>query len=218
MKNVAIVLAGSGYLDGSEIREAVLSTLAVDRTGASYKFFSVNKEQHHVVSHVTSEPSTETRNVLEESARIARGDIQDISELNVDEYDALLIPGGFGVAKNLSSFAFEGSAASVDPSVATLLQDFNNARKPIGAVCIAPAIVALTLGQKKVKLTVGAESEASQELEKTGMIHVECATTDYVYDEENAILSTPAYMTSGASLSDIETGITKMVEKLVSIA
>lgn len=218
MKNVAIVLAGSGYLDGSEIREAVLSTLAIDRTGAAYKFFSVDKNQHHTVNHATSEPSTQTRNVLEESARIARGDVKDISELNVKEFDALVIPGGFGIAKNLSTFAFEGGAASVEPSVSTLLQDFNNACKPIGAVCIAPALVALTLGHKSVKLTVGAESEVSQELEKTGAVHIECATTEYVFDEQNLVLSTPAYMTSGVSLSDIETGISKMIEKLITIA
>ncbi|MFT6925847.1 MAG: enhancing lycopene biosynthesis protein 2 [Psychromonas sp.] len=219
MKHVAVILAGCGFLDGSEIRESVLTLLALDSEGAKYKIFAPDKDQHHVIDHLKGEevPGA-SRNVLVESARIARGEIQDLVNLNAEDFDALIIPGGFGVAKNMCSFAFDGSAASIDQQVVAKLQDFKKANKPIGAICIAPALVALSFGEHNPTLTIGSDEGTAAELEKLGAKHQNCATFDCVVDAAHKIVTTPAYMDGGAGIADVYAGISKLVKNVLKLA
>lgn len=219
MKNVAVILAGCGYLDGAEVRESVLTLLALESEGVQYTIFAPNKEQHHVVNHLNGEAvAGESRNVLEESARIARGAIEDVANLNIELFDALVLPGGFGVAKNLSSFAFEGSSASIDNIIASKISGFHAVNKPIGAICISPVLVALSLGKLSPTITIGSDEGTASELEKLGAQHQNCITSECVVDEENKIVSTPAYMDDSASLPDIFTGITQLVKNVIRLA
>lgn len=219
MKNVAVILSGCGYLDGAEIRESVLTLLALDSEGSQYKIFAPNKDQYHVVDHLSGdEVAGATRNVLEESARIARGKIDDLANLNENDFDALVIPGGLGVAKNMCSFLFHGSGASVDEQVVARIRDFKTAGKPIGAVCIAPALVALSIGDYNPTLTIGNEDSIAGELEKLGAKHEICATSECVVDENNKVVSTPAYMDDDANLADVFSGISKLVSHVIRLA
>lgn len=217
---VAVILAGSGYLDGAEIRESVLTLLALENKGTQtqleYQIFAPNIDQHHVVNHLTGEEvANDSRNVLVESARIARGNITDLADLNPANFDSLVMPGGFGVAKNLSSFAFEGSAGKANELLTQVVQAFHQASKPIGAICIAPAILALTLGEHNPKITIGTDTATATELEKLGATHINCATNDCVVDSVNKLVTTPAYMDDNADLVTIFAGISKLVDELV---
>ena len=218
MKTVAVLLSGCGYLDGAEIRESVLTLLALDSEDVHYKIFAPDKDQHHVVNHLTNEPSKASRNILVESARIARGDVQDISHLEVGNFDALIIPGGFGVAKNLCTFAFEGSAAYVDEAIAAKVKAFHSAKKPIGAICIAPALVAITLGKQSPTLTIGSDKDTAAELEKLGATHQNCDTSDCIVDETNKLVTTPAYMDDNARIAKVYAGISKLVKQVLQLA
>jgi enhancing lycopene biosynthesis protein 2 len=219
MKNIAVVLSGCGYLDGAEIREAVLTLLALDTAGAQYKIFAPDRDQYHVVNHVKGEEvAGASRNILEESARIARGDIHDVAKLEAADFDALVMPGGFGVAKNMCSFAFEGSSASIDEQIAVKVKGFKAANKPIGAICIAPAFIALCLGDFKPTLTIGSDEGTAAELEKLGAKHQNCATTDCVIDKANKIITTPAYMDDAAKLADVYSGISKLINSVIKLA
>lgn len=218
MKKIAVILSGCGFLDGAEIREAVLTLLALDNAGVNYSMFAVDKAQHHVVDHLKGEEvAGETRNVLAESARIARGDIAPLTELDVAQFDALVMPGGFGVAKNMCSFAFAGSAADVDALVLEKVKGFKTADKPIGAICIAPALVALAVGSEQPTLTIGSDEGTAAELEKLGAQHKNCATDDCVVDTQHKIVSTPAYMDDKANLADIYKGISRLVEQTIAL-
>jgi len=218
MKHIAVILSGCGFYDGAEIRESVLTLLALETASLNYEIFAPDISQHHVVNHLNGEATESSRNVLEESARIARGNISPLSDLNIDKFDGVILPGGFGVAKNLCSFAFEGHAASADRVTVEKLKSFNQNNKPIGAICISPALVAITLQGKKTPLmTVGQSSEVSQELEKLGIKHQECGTDSCVIDSDNKIVTTPAYMDGEAKLPEINKGIASLVEALVSL-
>ncbi len=218
INKVAVILSGCGYLDGAEIRESVLAILALDNVGVDYEIFAIDEEQHHVVNHLNGEEvEGESRNMLMESARIARGAIQELSTLDVDNFDALLIPGGFGVAKNLSSFAFKGSAGAVVEKVAEVISTFHAQQKPIGAICISPAIVALVLGDKNPVLTIGNDKATANELEKTGAKHQDCPSDSCLVDVENKIVTTPAYMDDNAKISDVYIGISKLVDELLRL-
>src|SRR6186713_22209 len=159
MVRVGVLLSGCGFLDGSEIHEAVLTLLALDRLGATAICIAPNIEQDHVINHRTGKPAEEVRNVLDESARIARGKIQDVAKVKASDLDALVLPGGFGAAKNLSNFATAGSKARVEPGVGRLMREMHKARKPIAAMCIAPAVVAAALRDERAgpKLTIGSD-------------------------------------------------------------
>jgi len=219
MKNVAVILSGCGYLDGAEIRESVLTFLALDTEGVNYKVFAPNKNQHHVVDHLTGEEiSGASRNILEESARIARGNVEDLAHLNATEFDALVMPGGFGVAKSMCSFAFDGSGASVDEQAVVKIKDFKAANKPIGAICIAPVLVALSIGDQSPTLTIGADDGIASELEKLGAKHQNCETSECVVDEANKIVTTPAYMDDDANLVDVYAGISKLISNIIRLA
>ncbi|MCM0606540.1 MAG: isoprenoid biosynthesis glyoxalase ElbB [Xanthomonadaceae bacterium] len=217
-KKVAVLLCGSGFKDGSEIRESVATLLALSQCGAQYQCFAPDALQHHVVNCLTGEPAVgEARNMLVEAARIARGSVRAITELKVSNYDALMIPGGFGVAKNLCDFASQGSGGHARLDVADVIQAFHQARKPIGAICIAPALVALTLRGAALELTLGETCEASQEIEKLGHKHIVMSVTECHVDRKNFFVTTPAYMIDDAPIHEVFSGIEKCVSAVINL-
>lgn len=218
-KKVAVILAGCGFKDGSEIREAVAVLWSLSRHGAIAECFAPDMEQTDVVNTFTGKTSkNEVRNCLVEAARIARGQIRKLRELNSDEFDAVILPGGYGAAKNLCTFAMQGSKGTVLPHLQKTLQAFYDSERPIGAVCIAPAILALALKGKSIELTVGQKCEASEEIQKLGHSHIVKSASDCHTDEKNKIVSTPAYMYDDAPLHEIFTGIDKLVTQVISLA
>jgi len=219
MKKIGVVLSGCGVYDGAEIHESVITLLAIDRAGAQAVCMAPNVDQMHVVNHVTGEEAAgEKRNVLVESARIARGEIKDISTVKAKDIDALVFPGGFGAAKNLSSFAVKGENCDVHPEVLRLVKEFAAKQKPQAVLCIAPAMMAKIYedAPKKPVLTIGNDKETSGKIEIMGSRHQDCAANDFVFDAENKIVSTPAYML-GQSISEVAEGIEKTINKLVQM-
>jgi enhancing lycopene biosynthesis protein 2 len=215
-KKVAVILCGSGYKDGSEIRESVFTLLALNQLNAHVECFAPDDWQKDVVNCLNGKNMEEKRNMLVEAARIARGKIKDIKELKAKNFDALMIPGGFGAAKNLCTFAFEGSAGSVRSDVSGVIRSFYQEKLPIGAVCIAPVIVAMTLKNENLLLTLGDEGEAAQEIVKLGHRHQQCLSSDCVVDKEHRVVTSPAYMDDGASMAEIFQGISKAVREVLS--
>jgi len=216
-KKVAVVLAGCGVYDGSEIQEAVLTLLALDRSGSAYQCFAPNIPQMHVINHATGdEAKDEVRNVLVEAARIARGEIKDVAEANAAEFDALLVPGGFGAAKNLCDFAVKGSAMTVQPDFLRFAQAMHKAGKPIGMICIAPTMAAQIFG-KGVECTIGNEAEVAAAIEAMGAKHIECAVQKTVIDERNKLVTTPAYML-GQRIGEVADGIDECVKNVLAMA
>lgn len=213
-KRVAVVLAGCGVKDGSEIHEAVLTILAVVRAGAEPLFFAPNQEQPKVVNHLTQGVQPDKRNMLFEAARIARGNIKDLRECQVDSADALIFPGGMGAACNLSDFAERGSECTVLPDVRHVIEGFYNAGKPQGFICIAPAIAACVLGSRKIKLTIGRDKATATKLEQMGAVHVATPVRDVCVDHVHKVVSTPAYML-GRNIFEIEPGISKLVTEVL---
>ncbi len=214
-KKVAVLIAGCGHLDGAEISESVLTMLALDSQDVDYQLFSLDKEQYHVVNHLTGEVAeNESRNALVESARIARGNALDIAKINIEEFDGLIVTGGFGVAKNLCSFAFDGHQASIDNDVKQAIQNFNAQNKPIGAICIAPVVLALALGEKNPRLTIGDDEGTANALRQLGAEHINSVTTDCVVDKAQKLVTTSAYMDGNARLKDIHQGISALISEL----
>ncbi len=212
-KKIAVVLCGSGFKDGSEIRESIGVLLALDQHQAEAFCFAPDDFQHDVVNCLTGEiDPLQERNMLVESARIARGKIKPLHDLDPEKFDGIIIPGGFGAAKNLCSFALKGIQGEVRFDLDKILKKFHLLKKPIGAVCIAPAIVALTFRETKLQLTVGESSPTADSLIKLGHEHIICASDSAVWDKNNKIASTPAYMNDQATLSDIFKGIDKLVQ------
>ncbi|MDO6707452.1 isoprenoid biosynthesis glyoxalase ElbB [Photobacterium sp. 1_MG-2023] len=216
MKKVAVILSGAGVFDGSEIHEAVLALHAIEQAGASWHCFAPDMDQHHVINHMTGEPMHETRNVLVEASRIARGQIQNITELSARDFDALLLPGGFGAAKNLSDFAFQGAQCQIHPEVKRACQEFAKAQKPAGYLCIAPVLIPQIYG-KDAKGTIGHDKDVASAFRAMGGDHIECPVDEFVLDQERCLLSTPAYMMAG-SISEAASGINKLVQHLVKMA
>jgi len=219
MAKIGVVLSGCGVYDGSEIHEAVITLLAIDRLGAEAVCMAPDVEQMHVVNHLKGEPvEGETRNVLVESARIARGKIKDIADVSAADVDALILPGGFGAAKNLCNFAVKGADCDVNPEVARLVREIIAAKKPLAAVCIAPALVSRVLGNDKLahKLTIGTDEGTAAALTKMGTEHVQCPVRDFVVDKENKLISSPAYMLAGR-ISEAADGIEKTVKALIEM-
>jgi enhancing lycopene biosynthesis protein 2 len=216
MKKIAVVLCGSGFKDGSEIRESVATLWALSQEAVEVQCFAPNLPQKEVVNCLTGETvAGESRNMLVEAARIARGKVRPLAELAPAEWDALVIPGGFGVAKNLCTFAFEGSRGHVLAGFENVLRATHAARKPIGAICIAPAALALAFPHVKLQLTLGAAGEAAEEIQKLGHRHEVRAANEICIDEAHRIVSTPAYMHADAPLHEIFTGIQKLVRQVV---
>lgn len=219
MKKIGVVLSGCGVYDGAEIHEAVITLLAIDRAGAKSVCMAPDIDQIHVINHRNGKEMVgEKRNVLVESARIARGEIRDINAIKADDIDALVFPGGFGAAKNLSSFAEKGDECDVHPDVMRLVKEFVAKQKPQAALCIAPAMMAKIYESESVKptLTIGNDKDGISMIEAMGSQHQECVATDFVFDEKNKIVSTPAYMV-GKSISEVAEGIEKTINKLVSM-
>jgi len=219
MAKVGVILSGCGVYDGSEIHEAVITLLALDRAGAEALCMAPNVPQLHVVNHLTGEVTEgETRNVLVEAARIARGKIRDIKEVKNADFDALILPGGFGAAKNLCNFAVKGADCDVNPDVARLVRETIAAKKPLAAVCIAPALVSRVLGNEKLahQLTIGTDEGTAQALEKMGTKHVTCPVRECVIDRDNKLISSPAYMLA-EHISEAADGIEKTVKALLEM-
>jgi enhancing lycopene biosynthesis protein 2 len=215
-KKVAVILSGCGVYDGAEIHESVLTLLRLDQRGAQVQCFAPNIPQLHVVDHYSGDEMDETRNVLVESARIARGKIKDVRELHVGDFDALILPGGFGVAKNLSDFAISGAHCTVQADVLQAVQAFASAGKPVGLMCIAPALAARIFGAG-VQCTIGSDPETAGNLQQMGAVHVEAAVEDIVVDEQHRLVTTPAYMLAG-SISEAASGINKLVDRVLEMS
>ncbi|MGE4158578.1 MAG: isoprenoid biosynthesis glyoxalase ElbB [Planctomycetota bacterium] len=213
MAKVLVLLSGAGKLDGSEIHESVLALLALDQGGATYDICAPDADQADVVNHHTGEVTKgERRNMRVEAGRIARGAVLDVAHVEPKHYDALVMPGGFGAAKNLCSFAAKGADCTVLGSVERLIQGFHKLGKPIGAICIAPALLARVLG--KGQLTIGNDKGTASSIEQTGACHVDCAVGDIVVDESLNLVSTPAYMLA-TRISEVHTGIAKLVKEVL---
>ncbi|MBI4862366.1 MAG: isoprenoid biosynthesis glyoxalase ElbB [Candidatus Riflebacteria bacterium] len=219
MKKIGVVLGGCGVMDGAEIHESVFTLLAIDRAGAKAVCLAPNVPQMHVVNHATGQEATgERRNVLEESARIARGEIKDLKTVKAADLDALVFPGGYGAAKNLCDFAVKGGDCTVQPEVARLVKEMRAAGKPMGFICIAPAIAAKVLGvEHHVQVTIGTDAGTAQKLVGMGARHVSCAVSEIAVDQANKVVTTAAYMLA-QRISEVADGIDKLIKKLVEMA
>ena len=217
-KRVGVILSGSGYLDGAEIQEATLTLLFLDKRGAKVTAMAPDVKQMHVVDHLKGEPSgSESRNVLAEAARITRGAIVDVKTVKAADLDALILPGGFGVAKNLCTFATDGVKLEVDPDVERLVRDMAAAGKPLGFICIAPVIAAKVLGSRKVRITIGNDPATAAAVNALGAVHVDSPVDQIVVDERNKVVSTPAYML-GPSIAPVAAGIERLVGAVLEMA
>lgn len=215
MKQVAVVLSGCGVYDGAEIHEAVLTLLALDRAGAQAVCFAPDKPQLHVINHLSGDEMPESRNVLLESARIARGNIQPLSQADAGQLDALIVPGGFGAAKNLSSFATQGAECSVDPDLSRLIREIHKLNKPMGFMCIAPALLPKVI-DKPLRLTIGNDPDLGEVIDAMGGEPVICPVDDIVVDIENKVVTTPAYMLA-QSIGEAARGIDKLVSRVLDL-
>jgi len=218
MAKVGVILAGCGVFDGSEIHEAVCTLLALSQAGAQYQCLAPNTPQMHVVDHLKGQPVPgESRNVLTEAARIARGDIVPLSDVQVADYDAFIFPGGFGAAKNLCTFAFEGDSCSVQRDVERVIREAHAAKKPLAFVCIAPVIAAKVLGQDtSAKLTIGDDAETAGAINTMGGRHLECPVKEALVDVENKLVSTPAYM-KAQSIAEVYEGVKRTVDEVLKL-
>lgn len=214
---VGVLLSGCGFKDGAEIHESVLTLLALDRAGAEVRCFAPDVEQAEVVDHLHGKPVPgERRNVLVEAARIARGRIVDVRQAHARDLDALVMPGGFGAANNLATVGTKGAAGDVHAEVARLLREMHAAKKPIGAICIAPMVVARVLGAAHPRLTVGDDPGVEGEMAACGALPQKCAVDGVVVDRENRIVSTPAYML-GPSIRHVAPGVERCVAEVLAL-
>jgi len=216
MAKIGVLLSGCGVNDGSEIHEAVITMLTLDKAGAETVCMAPDVDQFDVVNHLTGEATGEKRNVLVESARIARGNIKDIRKVRAADIDGLIIPGGFGAAKNLSDFAVKGKDAVVNEDVKRLLNDMISAEKPIGAICIAPATLTKALEGKNPEVTIGNDIGTAGAIEAMGGRHKECSVDMIHVDSNNKLVTTPAYML-GPCIKDVAVGIEKLVNKVLEL-
>ncbi len=219
MPKVGVMLAGCGVYDGAEIHEAVLTMLALDEAGAEIVCIAPNTDQMHVVDHLTGDVTGERRNVLVESARIARGKVTDAAEVTADGLDALVFPGGFGAAKNLGDFATKGADCTTHPEVARLVGEMHAARKPLGFACIAPALAAAIFrdaGVKGVQLTIGDDAGTAEALEAMGAVHLACPVREARLDEANKVVTTPAYMLAGR-ITEVRDSTKAMVDRVLAL-
>ena len=215
MSKIGVVLSGCGVNDGSEIHESVITMLELDRAGAEMVLMAPNIDQLHVINHATGEEMEDSRNVLIESARISRGNIEDIAGVTSENLDALIFPGGFGVVKNLSDYAMAGMECSINPDVLRLSREVHNDGKPIGVICIAPAIMAKILAGE-TELTIGFDEQTASDIDAMGAKHVLCPVDEIVVDKEKKVVSTPAYM-EAQSIKQAASGIEKLVAEILNM-
>ena len=215
MAKIGVCLSGCGVNDGAEINESVITALTLDKAGAGILFTAPNMEQLKVVNHLTGDKMDERRNVLMESARIARGEITDLANLTADDMDGLIFPGGFGAVLNLCDFALKGADCDINPEVNRIIGEMLTANKPLGFICIAPVLFARSAKNldKSARVTIGNDKGTADEIEKLGSQHEICTVDDFIVDEENKIVSTPAYMLAG-NISEAARGIEKLVKKI----
>lgn len=212
-KRFAVILAGAGKLDGNDLHEAVLLLAAVARHGATYQCFAPDIEQHEVVDHLSGNPMPERRSVLRESARIARGDVKPLSAFKANDFDGLLMPGGYGVAKNLCTYAFAGENCTVNAEVAAAIKEMHAQGKPIGAMCIAPIVLAKVLGHGTI--TLGQPSETSRDAEKMGMTLQSSGHGQVVVDKVNHLYTTPCYMLD-STIAEIWDGADALITAIMA--
>ncbi|MBT3209984.1 MAG: isoprenoid biosynthesis glyoxalase ElbB [Bacteroidetes bacterium] len=213
-KKFAVVLAGCGVFDGAEIHEATMTLYSIKKNGAEYEIFAPNIQQHHVVNHISGEEMDETRNVLIESARIARGNIKALSEFKAEQFDAIIFPGGFGVAKNLCDFAINGTNCTVDEEVEAAIKKMFALKKPIGALCISPVLLAKVLGN--VELTIGQDKGTAEAIENLGSTHLNTNHGEVIVDKVYKVATTPCYMLD-ASITDIADGAENIVKAILEM-
>ncbi|MBW2940933.1 isoprenoid biosynthesis glyoxalase ElbB [Zhongshania aquimaris] len=217
MKKVALILSGCGVYDGSEIYESVLTMLSLENHGASYQCFAPNIEQLHVINHLVGEVAEgESRNVLVEAARLARGEVKDLADALPADFDAVIVPGGFGAAKNLSDFAVNGTDMTVQKDVLQFIQAMHKAGKPAGLICIAPTMAARIFGDG-VKCTVGNDADVAAAINSMGALHQSCAVDEVCIDEAMKLVTTPAYMLAG-SIAEAAKGINRCVREVLNMA
>ena len=212
-KKFAVVLSGCGVYDGAEIHEATMTMLSILEEGGVYQCFAPDIPQYHVINHLTGEETGESRNVLVESARIARGDIKPLSKFKASDFDALIFPGGFGAAKNLSTVAFDGAEATVNPEVEDAIKQMLAVHKPIGALCIAPAVVARVI--QGVEVTIGNDPGTAEAIEKMGSKHVITTHGQVVHDHKYNVFTTPCYMLD-ATILDIKEDAGLVVKEMMN--
>ena len=216
MTTIAVILSGCGVKDGSEIHEATLALYFLDKLGATVKCFAPNRAQAHVVNHHNDQADdTSNRNILQEAARIARGEIAALDTLDVSQFDAIIFPGGFGAAKNLCDYAFKGADFSVQPDIASLITQAHQQKITMGFLCIAPMLAAKLI--PGVTVTVGQAGDTAEHITQLGGIHQVAKVSEVVWDEKNKVASTPAYML-GPSISAIGTGIEALCQSVVQHA
>jgi enhancing lycopene biosynthesis protein 2 len=217
-KRVGVLLSGCGFLDGAEIHEATCTLLSLDRRGATLVAMAPDQPQHHVVDHASQQPQPgATRNVLQEAARIVRGQITPLQAVRAEDLDALILPGGFGAAKNLCSYAFEGAAMRVDREVERLVRAMRAEKKPMGFICIAPVIAARLFGAERIKVTVGLDPVTAGHIASWGAVHVDCPVEQIVVDQPLKVVSTPAYML-GPWIAPVAAGIDRLVGAVLEMA
>lgn len=214
MKKVAIVLSGCGFYDGSEINEVVLTLLALENSQASYQCFAPDMDQYEVINHCAGIPINGKRNVLIESARIVRGDIAPLVNLHADDFDALIVPGGFGVVKNLSTFAYRGDQFSINKQFEQVMVDFKEKNKVVGYMCIAPLLLAKIY--PNIRCTIGSDKDIATLINCLGGQHINCGVDDVVIDTVNKVISTPAYMLA-STLVEAQMGINKLVSSVLAM-
>lgn len=217
MKKIAVILSGCGVFDGSEIYESVLTLLRIEQNSAQYQCMAPDIEQLHVINHLKGDVAEgERRNVLIEAARLARGDVLDLATADASDYDALIIPGGFGAAKNLCDFAVNGAQCEVNETVAKFTREIHTAGKPVGLICIAPAMAPLLFGEG-TQCTIGTDADTAAAIETMGGQHQSCPVDEMVIDTEKKVVTTPAYMLA-ESISEAATGINKLVDAVIDMA
>lgn len=211
-KKIAVILCGCGSMDGSEIHEATMTLLAIVRHGATYTIFAPDEDQYDVVNHLTRQPMNEKRNMLVEAARIARGEISDLRQFDAEDFDALVLPGGFGAAKNLFTYAQDGANAKVRPDVEAAILAMHRAHKPIGALCIAPLLLAKVL--ENVTITVGMDAATAHDVEKMGAVNINTQQTEVMVDKQNRVFTTPCYMLP-ATIADIADSADNLITSIL---
>lgn len=213
MKKFAVILCGSGSLDGSEIYESVMTLWAIDKNGGSYTIFAPDENQYQVINHITRKPMDETRNMMVEASRIARGNIHNLKEYKAEHYDALIFPGGNGSAKNLFTYSLHGVKAKVLPEVERAIKSTYLLKKPIGALCITPVLLAKVLGD--VTITIGSDIKTIVDIEKMGASHINTQETEVIADKKNRIFTTPCFMLP-ATISDIAESADKLIKSILN--
>jgi enhancing lycopene biosynthesis protein 2 len=220
---IGVLLSGNGVYDGSEIHESVFTLLAIDENKGEAVCMAPNIEQHHVVNHISGDEMPEKRNVMVEAARIARGAILDLADMNADKLDALVIPGGFGAAKNLTKWAFSGPDGEINAEVKRIINEFVQAKKTIVGLCMGPTVIAKALqgAGLEERLTVGSTEEKSpyeiaaisQGMEKTGAVAEMKTIREIAVDHKNRIITAPCYMMEG-SITDVRDNIKQAIDEL----